>query len=365
MRHLAVRFRNTAFVVLSLLPGLSRADISVPQKPWKEVYDLIRANLRLSTESELNQAAVEQLLAKHPNRILWETNSASAVPAAAFEGPPATGRVFDQGIGYMRVVRVDSLLYESIQSEWSRAVNTNKLKGMILDLRYADGSDYEASVRAARVFVAGEQPLLTLGGKPLTVTGQKEFKPLYEIPLVVLINGGTRGAAEALAAILRQERASVVLGSDTAGSAGIYQQFTLSNGDRLRLLTGDIKTAGGNNLAGVQIRPDIEVGVNSQEERRLWEDPYSKPATDPVLDKPRKSLSSKALVKPAPKLNEATLVKRQREDQSHPIAVDSDSERTAAIEKPKPPELRDPTLARALDVLQAIAILGVQSVSLE
>lgn len=230
MRHLAVRFRNTALVVLGLVPGFSWADISVPQKPWKEVYELIRSNLRLSTESELNQAAVEQLLAKHPNRIHWETNSASLAPSGAYEGPTATGRVFDSGFGYVRITRVDQSLPETIQSEWSGVNNSNKLKGMVLDLRYADGSDYEASVRAARVFVPGEQPLLTLGGKPLTAVNPKALKPFFEIPLVILVNGQTRGAAEALTAILRQERASVVLGSETAGSAGVYQEFTLSNG---------------------------------------------------------------------------------------------------------------------------------------
>jgi C-terminal processing protease CtpA/Prc len=151
----------------------------------------------------------------------------------------------------------------------------------------------------------------------------------------------------------------VVLGSESAGSAGVYQQFTLSNGDKLRLLTGDIKTTGGGSVAGTQLRPDIQVAVNAQEEHRLWEDPYSKAVAEAAAGLPKKT-SSKGGVKAATKINEAALVRRQREDQARAIDDDPDAERTGVIEKPKAPELRDPTLARALDVLQGISILGSQ-----
>ncbi len=361
MRHIKIVFQTIAWVIPGLVVGLSRADIAKPQKPWKEVYELIRTNLHFSKESDLNQAAVEQLLEKHPNRIHWETNSIGSGEAVGTDGPATSGRVFEAGIGYVRIARVDETLPQAFQSEWARVTSTNKLKGFVLDLRYAGGSDYEASARTARAFVPGEEPLLTLAGKPIQAPSSAGFKPLFEIPLVVLVNGETRGAAEALMAILRYERASLVLGSDTAGSAGIYQLFTLSNGDRLRLLTGDIKTASGSSVAGVQLSPDIRVEVNSKEERRFWTDPYAKALPEAAEGSAVKTASAKAPLKPAVKINEAALVRRQREDRAGFFNDDLSGERTAAIEKPRPPELRDPALARALDVLQGIAILGSQT----
>ena len=104
---------------------------------------------------------------------------------------------------------------------------TNKLKGLVLDLRYTSGKDYEAAAAVADLFVSKERPLLNWG-KGIVRSSSKT--DAIEVPVAVLVNGQTAGAAEALAAVLREAGSGLVLGSRTAGQAMIAEEFPLKNG---------------------------------------------------------------------------------------------------------------------------------------
>ena len=64
----------------------------------------------------------------------------------------------------------------------------------------------------------------------------------------MLVNGETRGAAEALAAALHQAGAGLIIGSPTAGAATSFKEFPLSNGERLRVAT---RLSGGSMISRV------------------------------------------------------------------------------------------------------------------
>ena len=61
----------------------------------------------------------------------------------------------------------------------------------------------------------------------------KEKSDAIALPVAVLVNRQTAGAAEALAAVLRETGAGLILGGKTAGQAMVAQEFPLKNGDRL------------------------------------------------------------------------------------------------------------------------------------
>src|SRR5439155_1191989 len=54
-------------------------------------------------------------------------------------------KVYDDSYGYLRVARVATGLADEIKSAHDRLDATNKLKGVVLDLRFADGQDYTAA----------------------------------------------------------------------------------------------------------------------------------------------------------------------------------------------------------------------------
>src|SRR6185503_15236598 len=97
-----------------------------------------------------------------------------------------------------------------------RMASTNSLTGLVLDLRYAGGFDYSAAAATADLFVNAARPLLNWGNG---VVSSQEKTNAIQVPVAVLVNGRTAGAAEALAAALRETGSGLILGGKTAGQA--------------------------------------------------------------------------------------------------------------------------------------------------
>jgi C-terminal processing protease CtpA/Prc len=179
----------------------------------------------------------------------------------------------------------------------------------------------------------------------------------FTMPVVVLVNRDTTGAAEALAALLREGKSALVLGATTAGQVGNYKEFTLTNGQRLRVATGEISLGEDRVLSTSGLKPDIAVKVGRDEEKAWFEDPF-KSLARPALANASTNRSTNALgsMFPRRRLNEAELVRMQRE------GIEEDDEEpvlTATPTEPPPgkPVLRDPVLGRALDLLRGLAMV--------
>src|SRR5262249_23499048 len=156
------------------------------------------------------------------------------------------------------VGRVGNDLAEKITSAYKQLSATNKLKGVVLDLRFADGHNYSEVGPVANIFIAEEKPLLNFGNG---VVRSKENPNAVNLPLAVLVNQPTAGAAEAWAAVRRKSARAMVLGAPTAGEATVGKLFPLKNGQELRIPTAGVKLADGEALSASGLKPDIEVAV--------------------------------------------------------------------------------------------------------
>lgn len=322
--------------------------------PFKEVFDLVRSNLTDTGEAELNRAAVLGLFQQLKSQVILVTNTAA--PASDDPSPLLNqNRCLDEAFAYWRVQRVAKGLAGQIVSAFAQLNASNQLKGAVLDLRFAGGTDYQAAAQAADCFLGAEMPLLTWGETTVKSTTKTNSLTL---PVVVLINQNTVGAAEALAAILRHTSAGLLIGSTTAGQAMLFKEFTLSNGQRLRIATEPIRLGGGKPLPPQGLTPDIQVAVPPADERVFYADAY-KVVTNPLAAILREGLASQtnaatATNRSARRLNEAELVRRQKEGLSpddEPVVVGAPAAEIA------PATLQDPALARALDLLKGLAVV--------
>jgi len=308
--------------------------------PLEEISGLIRSNLSGVTESELNDAAVQGLLEHFKGRVvLGELKSNKSSGALVSR----TAR-YDGSVGLVRLSRVDTGAAAKVKSVINTLSSNAPLKGLVLDLRYAGGVDYKSAGQIADLFVAMAQPLLDWGSGKAVARNKKNA---FTVPLAVLVNSQTRAAAEALAATVRQTTGALVIGSQTAGEAALYQKFTLSNGRIIQIASGQLKV-GSKSLPPGGLKPDIEVKVSAKDERAWFADPFRKAAVQ-VAD----SSSTITPTPPRRRITEAELVRRQREGFSLDDPFD-EREEPAAHAKPI---VRDPALARAMDVLKALAIV--------
>jgi len=330
----------------------SRAAAPADAPDFKEVYDLIRAHVAGVSQPQLDRAAVQALVAALAPRVMLvgednEMNTDSNVLAVSKIG------VYESEIAYLRVGRVAKALPEAVRKNCDSLLATNKLKGLILDLRYASGTDYSAAAAVADLFLSKERPLLDWGNG---MVRSKEKTDALTVPVAILVNHQTAGAAEALAALLRETGTGLILGSLTAGQAMIAQDFPLKNGERLRIATSPIQVGEGAPLSAEGVNPDIAVRVAPDDERIYYSDAFrSLHSTNQLFASPGISftnqLSSTNRARRT-RFNEAELVRERRE--GPPLDTDLSPPRETEPEKPV---VRDPALARALDLLKGLAVV--------
>ncbi len=325
-----------------------------PAEPpdFKEVYDLIRAHVAGLSQPQLDLAAVQALVAALAPKVTLvgddnEMNATSNTP------PLGKTSVYDGEIACLRVGRVAKGLAEAVRRNCESLLATNKLKGLVLDLRYASGTDYAAAAGVADLFLSKERPLLDWGNG---MVRSKEKADALTLPVAVLVNHQTSGAAEALAALLRETGTGLVIGSLTAGQAMIAQEFPLKNGERLRIATSPIQVGEGAALSAEGVNPDIAVQVAPEDERIHYSDAFrSLQSTNQLFASPGLSFTNQASSTNRARrtrFNEAELVRERRE--GPPLDTDLSPPRETEPEKPI---VRDPALARALDLLKGLAVV--------
>lgn len=313
-----------------------------------EVLGLLRTNLAGTTEAELNQLAVDGLL----TRLHGKVTLIGEAPAAAATNLPALARasILESNVAYVRLAGFDTPLAGRMLETLNRYAQTNRLIGLVLDLRFAEGENYAAAAAVADLFQSKARPLMDWGGGSASSTVKTE--PL-KLPVSVLVNRETAGAAEALAAVLRETGVALLLGGTTEGSALIAEEFPLKNGQRLRIATTPVKVADGLALTTRGVAPDIEVEAPLDEERAWLNDPYGlgRPAVTPGSGTAT-NLTTAPRASRRPRPNEADLVRARRNG----VSLEGELPEPRAAEPPRP-LLRDATLARAVDLLKGLAVV--------
>ncbi len=340
-----------ACLILSGYPPMCNAAEAKEAPDFKEVYELVRAHLSGISEAELNQAAVEALISALGTKVSLLPDGAGV--KVDKEGPLVSkSSLFDGDIAYLRLARVDGDMAQAVRGAYDKFGSTNQLKGVVVDLRYANGDDYEAAAGTADLFVKKEVPLLNWGNG---MVKSKSKSDAIALPVAVLVNGQTRGAAEGLAAILRQTGSGLILGSKTAGQTLIGKEFSLKNGETLRIATVPIELGDGSVLSGQGVKPDIPVQVKPEEERAYYADAFkmltkaelqagANPATTQANETNRTARRTR--------FNEAELVRERRDGAN----LDAESV-NGRDNEPEKPVVRDPVLARALDLLKGLAVV--------
>lgn len=350
IRFLRLLVMGGLLSLLAFQPAFGAETNAAPD--FKEVYDLVRAHVPGLSEAELNRKAVGALVsALSPKVSLSGAEESGGADGA--RPPVSKTTLFEGDIAYLRISKVGSGLDKGIRGAYSDLSGTNKLKGLVLDLRYAGGSDYEAAAAAADLFLQEERWLLKWGD---TSAHSKAKSDAITLPVAVLVNRETSGGAEALAAVLRDTGSALVLGSRTAGRAMVTEDFPLKSGQQLRIATVPVRLGDGTSLPTQGLQPDIAVEVKPQDEQAYFADAYSALGKTNLPGRAELSLanSSGGTNRAARRVrfNEAELVRERREGQGADAEVANERE-----SEPDERIVHDPALARALDLLKGLAVV--------
>lgn len=316
------------------------------------IYDLVRSNLTGVSEAELNRAATDGFIHELKGRVILtgekKSTGKKSTSATGLLGKPA---IYENSFSYLRVLRVADGLAEKLTSAMEEQRAASKVKGLVIDLRYAAGTDYAAAVKVADLFLATEKPLLDWGQG--VVRSKSKDEPL-KLPVMVLINPQTRGAAEALAAVIREAGIGLLIGNHTAGEASLFKDFPLDDGRKLRIASGLVKLGSGEALSPQGVAPDISVLVSAEDEKAYFADAFK--ARGETLAA-ASGISSTTNRPPRLRMTEAQLVKLQREGKTEDDETNAVVTAASAKSEPGKPQVQDPVVARALDLLKGLAIV--------
>lgn len=219
--------------------------------------------------------------------------------AGAADAALTKSTVFEGNVAYLQVGQVGKNLAGEIRAAQSALAVSNKIAGTVMDLRFAGGDNLDSARATADLFAS------------------------KRLPLAILVNAQTHGAAEKLASQLREERAGLVFQS----------------------IAGQAKT--NNEMIGPG-ELDIMVAASPAQERAFMKNPYAAPPptnADAQAD-------TNSLLPLVDHTTEADLVRAKIKD-------GAEFEAAPATRAAKPPHrvIRDPVLARAVDLIKGLAVV--------
>ena len=167
----------------------------------------------------------------------------------------------DDGVGYIRI----SEFHGTVAHEFWSAVQSLQASGMtrlVLDLRDNPGGGLTEVLGVANRLVPKGELIATIRSKTddAEVYYSTGDERLTDVPIAVLVNGGSASASELLSGALQDNGIAKIVGTQTYGKGIVQTYFRLSgSGGWVKLTTEAYYTPNDVCIHGVGITPDLTV----------------------------------------------------------------------------------------------------------
>jgi hypothetical protein len=305
------------------------------------VITLLKSNFtnpEAITDTELNRATVEGLIMRLPHGVM--------VLPAKENAPAETPTLFYSEIigGHIGYVRVGSLNAANLQALDKSVANfaAKNVNALIVDLRASPATtDLPLAAEFAKRFCPKGKTLFALrkpvGHQDRVFSSDRD--PAFRGLVMVLTDGDTVGAAEAIAAALRFYNKALLIGQVTAGRAAEYSDLPLPSGKILRVAVAEMVSPDGRPLFPEGIKPDLPVEMSMADKQQIFQLSGEKGMGPFVYEGARPHMNEAALLAGTNPEVEAAEAAQQRRGRS-----------------PEKPSTHDPVLQRALDVVTSLEV---------
>lgn len=167
-------------------------------------------------------------------------------------------KIEETNYAYVRVATFD----QNVTQEARKGLKQlGKIDGIVLDLRGNPGGLLDQAVSLVSLFVKSGVVVSEKGkteNMELKVSGGADFP---DIPLVVLVNGGSASASEIVAGALQDYKRAIIVGESTFGKGSVQKVLPFDNKQQeaLKLTVAKYYLPTGRSIQAVGIKPDIIV----------------------------------------------------------------------------------------------------------
>jgi len=192
------------------------------------------------------------------NIIRGNENFDVDVVRAKVTSETAKGEMLEDDIGYIQISEFADVTVDQFTEAYA-VLKGKGAKALILDLRGNPGGLLSAAVDISRQILPEGLIVYTEDkqGKreEYTCDGTRKI----EIPMVVLVNGGSASAAEIVTGAIKDHGVGTVMGTTTYGKGIVQKIYSLSDGSAIKLTVSAYYTPNGTNIHETGIEPDVEV----------------------------------------------------------------------------------------------------------
>jgi len=173
--------------------------------------------------------------------------------------PPVSAKMLEDGIGYVRPYVLTRGRAQAIAAE-IKSLEKQGAHKFILDLRDCSLGDESEGVAVANLFLNHGMIAYLQGQKFAKETFNADpQKDVTDMPLVVMVNRGTSGPAEIVAAAVMDNARADVVGDKTFGTGGVQKVIEVPDGSALILTVAKYYAPDGKAIQDAAVTPNIMV----------------------------------------------------------------------------------------------------------
>jgi carboxyl-terminal processing protease len=251
--------------VVAVLPGSPAEKSGIEETDifesieGKSTHDMslqeIRAALAGAPGTSVNAEIVHGRQPAEPQKI--------SITRAIVPVPPISDKEMDDGIGYIKAEALTKGKAQELAAK-IKTLEKSGAKKILLDLRNCADGDESEGIAVANLFLNHGTITYLQGQKfPREAFNADPAKAITNLPVAVLVNRGTAGAAEIVASAILENARGDIVGDKTFGDGSVTKTFELPDGGALILSVAKYYSPSGKAIQDVAVTPNVLVADQS------------------------------------------------------------------------------------------------------
>lgn len=174
--------------------------------------------------------------------------------------------MLDSNIGYIRITTFDENTADAFNKALKNLQSQN-MKGLVIDLRDNPGGLLDTSTQIADKLVGEGNIVYTIDHKNIKEEWDSDSDKI-DVPLVLLVNGGSASASEIVSGAVRDHKAGTLIGTKTFGKGLVQTVLGLKDGTGVKITIAKYYTPSGECIQGIGITPDIVIDLPEKDKNR-------------------------------------------------------------------------------------------------
>jgi carboxyl-terminal processing protease len=279
--------------------GIENSDI-IESIENKSTHDMSLAEIRSLLSGEVGSTitvAVVRPRRAEPQKIVI-TRDLVAIP-------PVSDKLMANNVGYIQVDAFPEGKSQEIAAK-IRDLQKQGAQKLVLDLRNSAGGEESEGIATANLFLDHGIITYLQGQKyPRQAFNADPAKDITKLPVVVLVNRGTAGPAEIVAAAILENARGDVVGDKTFGDGSVQKLIEMGDSSALILSIAKYYSPSGKAIQDVAVTPNVMVADSTDDDAGLPDEDGQPTADDKKDAKPKNQTDDQ--------LNKALEVLKNRE----------------------------------------------------